>query len=126
MSPTKIQQGTIALFVTGFAALCVAGCDCPKKLKSLQEQNQLLSQQVADLEQRLQPADAAALAADPAKPQAAAGQSVYTVLEGDSLWSIAKEQLGSGTRYKEIVALNPNITRDTSLTIGMKLKMPSR
>lgn len=125
MSLTKIQQGTIALFVTGFVALCVAGCDCPKKLKSLQEQNQLLSQQVADLEQQLQQADAAAFAAAP-EPQPAAGQSVYTVLEGDSLWSIAKEQLGSGMRYKEILALNPNITKDTPLTIGMKLKMPSR
>ncbi len=30
----------------------------------------------------------------------------YTVLPGDSLWSIAKKELGSGTRWREIASLN--------------------
>ena len=30
----------------------------------------------------------------------------YTVQKGDSLWKIAQEQLGSGTRYTEIMQLN--------------------
>lgn len=32
--------------------------------------------------------------------------TMYTVKAGDSLWKIAKEQLGSGVRYKEIVRAN--------------------
>lgn len=31
---------------------------------------------------------------------------MYTVKPGDSLWKIAKEQLGAGARYKEIVQVN--------------------
>ena len=30
----------------------------------------------------------------------------YTVVPGDTLWSIAKQQLGSAARYIEIVKLN--------------------
>ena len=31
---------------------------------------------------------------------------IYTVLPGDSLWSIAKKELGSGSRWREIALLN--------------------
>ena len=30
----------------------------------------------------------------------------YTVKKGDTLWAIAQRYLGSGTKYKEIKALN--------------------
>ena len=31
---------------------------------------------------------------------------MYTVKAGDTLWDIAQTQLGNGSRYKEITALN--------------------
>lgn len=34
------------------------------------------------------------------------GVVMYTVKSGDSLWKIAKEKLGAGTRYKEIMQVN--------------------
>ena len=48
---------------------------------------------------------------------------VYIVKRGDSLWSIAQKELGAGTRYPEIKALN-NLKGD-SLKVGQALKLPS-
>jgi len=51
----------------------------------------------------------------------------YVVKEGDSLWKIATEHLGSGSRYTEISKLNAGILADEdSLTVGMRLKIPTR
>lgn len=51
----------------------------------------------------------------------------YVVKEGDSLWKIAAEQLGSGSRYKEIGKLNSDVlTSDDSLRIGTALNMPAK
>ena len=51
----------------------------------------------------------------------------YVVQEGDSLWRIAAEQLGNGSRYNEIAGLNADILDDEdSLAVGMRLKMPVR
>jgi len=33
----------------------------------------------------------------------------YVVQKNDTLWSIAKKQLGSGKRWREIVAMNPGL-----------------
>ena len=50
----------------------------------------------------------------------------YIVREGDSLWSIAGEQLGKGSRYKEISKLNADVLEDENeLTIGMRLSLPA-
>jgi nucleoid-associated protein YgaU len=49
----------------------------------------------------------------------------YVVKEGDSLWSIASEKLGNGSRYKEISKLNTDVLKnDHDLTIGMQLSLP--
>lgn len=46
----------------------------------------------------------------------------YTVKSGDTLWSIARDRLGAGTRYKEIMALN-NLISDV-IRIGQILLLP--
>ena len=49
----------------------------------------------------------------------------YVVKEGDSLWSIATEKLGNGSRYNEISKLNADVLKnDHDLTIGMRLNLP--
>lgn len=48
--------------------------------------------------------------------------TTYTVKKGDSLWTIAKEQLGAGSRYPDIV--NANSLASDHLKIGQKLKIP--
>ncbi len=52
---------------------------------------------------------------------------VYVVREGDSLWQIAADKLGDGSRYNEIAKLNGDVIDDEdTLTVGMRLKMPAR
>lgn len=48
---------------------------------------------------------------------------VYTVKRGDTLWEIAKAELGDGSRYTEIKKLN-NLKSNT-IYVGWKLKMPN-
>jgi hypothetical protein len=49
----------------------------------------------------------------------------YVVKEGDSLWNIAAEKLGNGSRYNEISKLNTDVLKnDHDLTIGMRLSLP--
>ncbi|MBA7658163.1 hypothetical protein ES703_66111 [subsurface metagenome] len=51
----------------------------------------------------------------------------YVVREDDSLWRIAADQLGDGSRYKEIAELNADIVDDEDFVpVGMRLKMPAR
>ena len=51
----------------------------------------------------------------------------YVVREGDSLWRIAAEQLGAGSRYSEIAELNADILYDeNALCLGMRLRMPTQ
>ena len=46
----------------------------------------------------------------------------YSVKKGDTLWSISERYLGSGSKYKEILALN-NLNSDT-IYVGQSLKIP--
>ena len=51
----------------------------------------------------------------------------YTVQEGDSLWTIAAAQLGSGARYEAIYKLNMDVMKDEdSVAAGVRLKIPAR
>ncbi|MFE6645080.1 LysM peptidoglycan-binding domain-containing protein [Nocardioides sp. NPDC057772] len=51
----------------------------------------------------------------------------YTVKRGDSLWRIAEKHLGSGTRFKEIVALNTYVLANNPdyLEAGLILRLPA-
>jgi nucleoid-associated protein YgaU len=63
---------------------------------------------------------------EPAKP-AATAERWYTVQDGDNLWKIASTQLGSGTRYEEIVKLNGDTLKDgIKLDVGTRLRLPSQ
>ena len=51
----------------------------------------------------------------------------YVVVVGDSLWLIAKNQLGNGNRWEEIYALNQAILADPNLIFaGQRLAMPAK
>jgi nucleoid-associated protein YgaU len=51
----------------------------------------------------------------------------YEVQEDDSLWKIAAEQLGEGSRYTEISKLNADIlTNEDKLRPGMRLQLPAQ
>jgi nucleoid-associated protein YgaU len=67
------------------------------------------------------------LSADRPKAGKAKQSMQYVVRVGDSLWQIAAERLGDGSRYKEISRLNADTFEDEdSLAVGMRLKMPAR
>jgi len=120
-----MKRLVLLMTVLGVVALCSVGCDSSKEQELLffRKQNKELTQRVAELESQLEQAEAI-MSAAAANLQAHVGDSVYIVVMGDSLWGIAKKQLGSGARYKEILALNPHVTKDKPLAIGTKLKMP--
>ncbi|MBA7693321.1 hypothetical protein ES703_101901 [subsurface metagenome] len=64
---------------------------------------------------------------DKTKTPRARRSKQYVVREGDSLWRIAAQQLGDGTRYEEINELNADIVEDEDyLTVGMSLRIPAR
>jgi nucleoid-associated protein YgaU len=51
----------------------------------------------------------------------------YVVTDGDNLWKIAADQLGNGSRYKEIIKLNPGIvSHEDNLDVGTRLRLPVR
>ncbi len=63
--------------------------------------------------------------AAPQAEQAAVVPAAYKVSPGQSLWSIAADQLGSGSRYIEILDLNPQLRSDPSrLMPGQELTLP--
>lgn len=65
--------------------------------------------------------------AGPAMPAGAPAQRVYTIQEGDSLWSIAEAKLGQGTRWKEILQLNAGTLQEEDvLEPGAALKLPAK
>lgn len=58
-------------------------------------------------------------------PSVATGGSCdYVVQDGDSLWKIASDKLGSGSKFNEIIALNTDqLNGKTMIKAGMNLKV---
>lgn len=50
----------------------------------------------------------------------------YTIREGDTLWDIARTQLGDGTRWKEIYTLNKKTLDDEAARRGMPAESGDR
>lgn len=51
----------------------------------------------------------------------------YVVQDGDNLWKIASNQLGSGPRWEEIAKLNADILESSEkLDVGMKIRLPAK
>jgi len=154
MQRTTILRAVIGLLIVSglVLVLCAPGCNSQEELQLSQRQNQKLKKRVEDLEKRfllsqnrnkmdeqrvaeletrlrqamVQPQQAAESVptATTATETVTAG-SIYEVVEGESLWTIAEEQLGEGIHYKEILALNPRIKKQDSLALGMRLNLPT-
>jgi nucleoid-associated protein YgaU len=59
-----------------------------------------------------------------ARARAAPPGTQVTVRKGDTLWSLAREQLGCGGAWPALAAANPEITNVNQLQIGAKLRIP--
>ena len=133
MSQSGIGRRMAALSAAGaLIVLLISGYGDSRKVKSLQQENQILNQRVAELEDQLQQATLAAYSSQGSHPSSPAGSAQpvgrqeYLVVKGDTLWNIAQRQLGSGRRYKEILSLNPQLSEGAPLKVGSRLILPDR
>lgn len=51
---------------------------------------------------------------------------VVAVLPGDSLWKLAQQNLGRGSRWRELMAANPSIVNPMHLTVGTEIIVPAQ
>jgi nucleoid-associated protein YgaU len=55
------------------------------------------------------------------------GEHEYVVKNGDTLWGIAKSEMGADASVKELRAANQDVLKGSDkLTVGMKLKIPAK
>lgn len=59
----------------------------------------------------------------PETPQAAEG---IRVRHGDSLWKLAAKYLGDGTKWQEILAVNPDLTDPNLIRVGDEIRLPEQ
>jgi nucleoid-associated protein YgaU len=60
----------------------------------------------------------------PIAPRGSTQQNVITVKRGDSLWKLAKQNLGSGLRWRELLSANPTILNPNRIFAGSQLALP--
>jgi nucleoid-associated protein YgaU len=53
------------------------------------------------------------------------GLATITVQVGDSLWTLAQKNLGNGSRWHELVAVNPAISNPNHILAGTTLALPA-
>jgi tetratricopeptide (TPR) repeat protein len=81
----------------------------------------LKEEQKAEIPKVVMPDVPAPTAATPAEP------ARYTVQPGQSLWSIAADELGAGERFREILELNPQLGGNAgNIRPGQELVLPQR
>jgi nucleoid-associated protein YgaU len=74
-----------------------------------------------------QPSVAPTIAPPPAAANAPSpAVHTVTVLRGDSLWKLAQQNLGRGSRWHELLAANPNIVDPTRLAAGTQIVVPAQ
>ncbi len=64
----------------------------------------------------------------PAAPAAAAGQpklNAVTVRPGDSLWKLARQNLGNGLRWRDLLAANPGIADGNHIAVCSQIYLPA-
>ena len=73
------------------------------------------------------PSVAPTIAPPPAGTNAlSAALHTVTVLPGDSLWKLAQQNLGRGSRWHELMAANPGIVDPTRLAAGTEIIVPAQ
>jgi nucleoid-associated protein YgaU len=58
------------------------------------------------------------------EPLPPSGVVTHTIQRGDTLWTLSKRYLGSGKRYREILAANPGL-QPKKLRIGQTIVIPA-
>ena len=57
-------------------------------------------------------------------PEPISAPRVVTVQRGDSLWKIAEQTLGRGSRWRDLLAANPSIANPSVLEVGTQIRVP--
>jgi nucleoid-associated protein YgaU len=57
-------------------------------------------------------------------PRSSTQRNVITVKPGDSLWKLAKQNLGSGLRWHELLSANPGILNPNRILAGSQIVLP--
>ena len=59
------------------------------------------------------------------EPEVAVEVEYYTIKSGDTLWAVAKEFLGNGSKYMEIFEANREVIEDPDkIFVGQKIRIP--
>jgi nucleoid-associated protein YgaU len=71
------------------------------------------------------PSTSSAIPTTPVSAKSTGGPRTHVVKEGESLWKIAKQELGSGARWKEIYEANRDVlSTPDAVHSGLKLRIP--